>query len=61
MSKLWIIGDSFWCRNSQANVPIAGGSWVDTFVLNCELDFNWGSNTWCIGGASNDWLVYGFD
>ena len=61
MSKLWIIGDSFWCRNSQANVPITGGSWVDTFVLNCELDFNWGSNTWCIGGASNDWLAYGLD
>ena len=61
MSKLWIIGDSFWHRNSMADMPIAAGSWVDTFVSNCELDFNWGSNTWTVGGASNDWLVYGLD
>ena len=70
MSKLWIIGDSFWSRNSFTDIkgvtktvsdPIADGTWIDTFVSNCELDFNWGSNTWCMGGASNDWLVYGFD
>tara|TARA_Y100001937_G_C7123300_1_gene333697 strand:- start:164 stop:1027 length:864 start_codon:yes stop_codon:yes gene_type:complete len=70
MSKLWIIGDSFWDRNCITDTngvtktftdPIADGTWIDTFVSNCELDFNWGSNTWCISGASNDWLAYGLD
>jgi len=61
MNKLWIIGDSFWCRNAilENSTPLPGDSWVEHFLTNCELDFDWGSNSWCKGGSSNDWLVYG--
>jgi hypothetical protein len=71
MSRLWIIGDSFWDRNASVeqgdcwsnnqHTQLPGTNWLEHFVTENQLDFNWGSNSWSMGGASNDWLVYGLD
>jgi len=58
--KLWVVGDSFFARNrdNTAGNRLPGASWIDTFVANCKLDFDWGSNSWSQGGGSNSWSLY---
>lgn len=58
--KLWIVGDSFFARNRdvESGEPLPGASWIDTFVANCELDFNWHTNSMSQGGVSNAWILY---
>tara|TARA_Y100001937_G_C7097036_1_gene320585 strand:+ start:682 stop:1458 length:777 start_codon:yes stop_codon:yes gene_type:complete len=59
--KLWVVGDSFFARNRDNNSgkQLPGASWIDTFVANCELDFDWDSNSWSKGGNTNSWNLYG--
>ena len=70
MSKLWIFGDSFWCRNTytpfgEMELNIASNTPVDhfceVFAQQNNLDFSWGSNAMGHRGGSNDVTMYYFD
>jgi hypothetical protein len=70
MSKLWIFGDSFWCRNTltprySANTgqapTVSFDHFCEVFAKHNDLDFSWGSTALSNRGASNDIIMYYFD